>query len=180
MSRWVHFFSRRECMMEDLDQETNPRRVFDERKLRELAANVKDHGVLQRVLVRPHPGGDDGLFELVVGALRYRASKLAEKPSIPARIVNLTDSAALEVQIIENLHRADVHELGEAFGNNALMEQNPDLYTVEVIGTKVGKPPCRRTESSAALQAGAAVRHTAYSRESTYRRARSSPSASLG
>jgi len=97
--------------------------------------------VLQPVLVRPHPAGDDGLFELVVGARRYRASKLAEKPSIPARIVNLSDSAALEVQIIENLHRADVHELDEAFGYKALMEQNPDLYTVEVIGTKVGKSP---------------------------------------
>jgi ParB family transcriptional regulator, chromosome partitioning protein len=124
-----------------VESKTNPRRVFDERKLRELAANVKDHGVLQPILVRPHPEGDDGLFELVVGARRYRASKLAERPSIPARIVNLTDSAALELQIIENLHRADVHELDEAFGYKALMEQNPDLYTVEVIGTKVGKSP---------------------------------------
>ncbi len=124
-----------------VESKTNPRRVFDELKLRELAANVKDHGVLQPVLVRPHPAGDDGLFELVVGARRYRASKLAEKPSIPARIVNLSDSAALELQIIENLHRADVHELDEAFGYKALMEQNPDLYTVEVIGTKVGKSP---------------------------------------
>jgi ParB family transcriptional regulator, chromosome partitioning protein len=95
--------------------------------------------VLQPVLVRPHPAGDDGLFELVVGARRYRASKLAEKPSIPARIVNLSE--ALELQIIENLHRADVHELDEAFGYKALMEQNPDLYTVEVIRTKVGKSP---------------------------------------
>ena len=77
----------------------------------------------------------------MVGARRYRASKLAEKPSIPARIVNLSDSAALELQIIENLHRADVHELDEAFGYKALMEKNPDLYTVEVIGTKVGKSP---------------------------------------
>ena len=124
-----------------VESKTNPRRVFDDLKLRELAANVKDHGVLQPVLVRPHPAGDDGLFELVVGARRYRASKLAEKPSIPARIVNLSDSAALELQIIENLHRADVHELDEAFGYKALMEQNPDLYTVEVIGTKVGKSP---------------------------------------
>ena len=49
-----------------VESKTNPRRVFDERKLRELAANVKDHGVLQPVLVRPHPAGDDGLFELVV------------------------------------------------------------------------------------------------------------------
>ena len=122
-----------------VESKTNPRRVFDDLKLRELAANVKDHGVLQPVLVRPHPAGGDGLFELVVGSRRYRASKLAEKPSIPARIVNLSDSAALELQIIENLHRADVHELDEAFGYKALMEQNPDLYTVEVIGTKVGK-----------------------------------------
>ncbi|MGA2073727.1 MAG: ParB N-terminal domain-containing protein [Terriglobia bacterium] len=50
----------------------------------------------------------------MVGARRYRASKLAEKPYIPARIVNLGDSEALELQIIENLHRTDVHELDEA------------------------------------------------------------------
>ena len=54
-----------------VESKTNPRRVFDELKLRELAANVKDHGVLQPVLVRPHPASDDGLFELVVGARRH-------------------------------------------------------------------------------------------------------------
>jgi ParB family chromosome partitioning protein len=122
-----------------VESKTNPRRQFAD--LNELAANIKAHGVLQPVLVRPHPAGDDGLYELVVGARRYRASKLAEKPSIPVRIVNLSDSEALELQIIENLHRADIHELDEAFGYKALMEQNPDLYTVEVIGAKVGKSP---------------------------------------
>jgi len=124
-----------------VESKTNPRKVFDSGKLQELAANIRDHGVLQPVLVRPHPVSDDGLYELVVGARRYRASKLAEKPSIPARIVKLSDTESLELQIIENLHRADVHELDEAFGYKALMEQNPDQYTVEVIGAKVGKSP---------------------------------------
>lgn len=83
------------------ESKTNPRRQFDEIKLAELAENIRQHGVLQPVLVRPLPGGDAGLYELVAGARRYRASKLAGRETIPATIRELTDTQCLELQLIE-------------------------------------------------------------------------------
>ena len=68
------------------ESRTNPRREFDETSLAELAANIQQHGVLQPVLVRPLPDAEPGRFELVAGARRYRASKLAGRESIPAKI----------------------------------------------------------------------------------------------
>lgn len=121
------------------ESRTNPRRQFDETKLAELAANIRQHGVLQPVLVRPIPGGEAGAFELVAGARRYRASKLAGRETIPASIRDLTDTECLELQLIENLQRADVHELDEARGYSALMQLQPDTYTVETLAEKVGR-----------------------------------------
>src|SRR5256885_6952267 len=60
------------------ESKTNPRRTFDETKLAELAGNIRQHGVLQPVLVRPLPGGEEGFFQLVAGARRTRVSKLTE------------------------------------------------------------------------------------------------------
>src|SRR5260370_36176772 len=71
---------------------TNPRRVFDETKLREFADNIRLHGVLQAILVRPAPDGADGMYELVAGARRFRASKLAAKSTSPATGRNISDS----------------------------------------------------------------------------------------
>ncbi len=68
------------------ESKTNPRSQYDEAKLAELAVNIKQHGVLQAVLVRPHPNGAPDTFELVVGSRRFRASKLARRESIPATI----------------------------------------------------------------------------------------------
>jgi ParB family chromosome partitioning protein len=121
------------------ESKTNPRRSFDETKLAELADNIRQHGVLQPVLVRPLPGGEDGFFELVAGARRYRASKLAGRETIPATVRELTDTQCLELQLIENLQRADVHELDEARGYAALMHLQPDTYTVEILAAKIGR-----------------------------------------
>src|SRR5258708_2199544 len=115
------------------ESKTNPRRSFDETKLAELAANIRQHGVLQPILVRPSPNGEDGFFELVAGARRYRASKLARRETIPATIRELTDTQCLELQLVENLQRADVHELDEARGYAALMQLQPDTYTVRAV-----------------------------------------------
>ncbi|MBI1748225.1 MAG: ParB/RepB/Spo0J family partition protein [Acidobacteria bacterium] len=117
----------------------NPRRFFDEAKLQELADNIKVHGVLQPVLVRPLPGGPEGTCELVAGARRFRASKLAGKQTIPATVRELNDAECREIQLIENLQRADIHELDEALGYRALRDLNPELYTVETIATQIGK-----------------------------------------
>ena len=121
------------------ESKTNPRRQFDEAKLAELAGNIRQHGVLQPVLVRPLPNGEPDQFELVAGARRYRASSLAGRETIPASIRELTDTQCLELQLIENLQRADVHELDEARGYAALMQLQPDTYTVETLAEKIGR-----------------------------------------
>jgi ParB family transcriptional regulator, chromosome partitioning protein len=121
------------------ESKTNPRRTFDEVKLAELAGNIRQHGVLQPVLVRPLPDGEDGFFELVAGARRYRASRMAERETIPATVRELTDTECLELQLIENLQRADVHELDEARGYASLMQLQPDTYTVETLAEKIGR-----------------------------------------
>ena len=69
----------------------------------------------------------------MAGARRYRASKLAGRETIPASVRELTDTQCLELQLIENLQRADVHELDEARGYAALMQLQPDTYTVRAV-----------------------------------------------
>jgi ParB family chromosome partitioning protein len=123
------------------ESKTNPRRQFDETKLAELAENIRQHGVLQPILVRPLPEGAAGTYELVAGARRYRASKLARRESIPATVRELTDAQTLELQVIENVQRVDVHPLDEAQGYAALTELQPDTYTVESIASRVGRSP---------------------------------------
>ena len=76
---------------------TNPRRTLDEAKLQELAASIRHHGIIQPITVRPNSEG----FELIAGARRYRAAQLAELFSIPARIVEIDDTQALEWQLVE-------------------------------------------------------------------------------
>ncbi|MCI0623047.1 MAG: ParB/RepB/Spo0J family partition protein [Acidobacteria bacterium] len=121
------------------ESQSNPRRTFHEDKLRELAENIKVHGVLQPVVVRPLAAGREGAYELVAGARRFRASKLARKETIPATVRALTDAECREIQLIENLQRADIHELDEALAYRALRDLNPELYTVETIAAKIGR-----------------------------------------
>jgi ParB family chromosome partitioning protein len=92
---------------------TNPRRIFEDSALKELAESIRSQGVLSPLLVRPLT---DQTFEIVAGARRYRAAQIAEAPTVPVRIVNLTDAEALEAQLIENLQRRDVHPMEEAQG----------------------------------------------------------------
>src|SRR6266446_2585873 len=105
------------------------------------AENIRQHGVLQPILVRPLPEGDAGTYELVAGTRRFRASKIAKRDSIPATVRELTDAQALELQVIENVQRVDVHPLDEAQGYAALVELQPDTYTVESIASRVGRSP---------------------------------------
>jgi len=112
----------------------NPRRSFDEGSLNELADSIRSQGVLSPLLVRPKGHS----YEIVAGARRYRAAKLAGLDSVPVRIVELTDAQALETGIVENLQRHDVHPLDEATGYVSLMHLD---YTVEQIAAKCGKPP---------------------------------------
>jgi ParB-like nuclease domain len=76
---------------------TNPRRIFEDAALKELAESIRSQGVLSPLLVRPLT---DKSFEIVAGARRYRAAQIAEAPTVPVRIVNLTDAEALEAQLM--------------------------------------------------------------------------------
>jgi ParB family chromosome partitioning protein len=117
---------------------TNPRRIFEDSALKELAESIRSQGVLSPLLVRPLT---DQSFEIVAGARRYRAAQMAEAPTVPVRIVNLTDAEALEAQLIENLQRRDVHPLEEAQGFKALLNLEEPKYSIEQIAAKVGKSP---------------------------------------
>lgn len=122
---------------------TNPRKHFDQAALAELAESIKTSGVHQPVTVRPLPGdrvletGRAVQFELVAGERRLRASVLAGVPTIPALVRDLTDDQVLELQIVENLQRADLSELEEAEGYEALMQHN--RISAEQVGAKIGK-----------------------------------------
>jgi ParB/RepB/Spo0J family partition protein len=113
----------------------NPRKYFDTVKLHELADSIREHGVVEPILVRPK--GDR--FEIVFGARRFRASKLGEQTTIPAIVRVMEDVDALETTVIENLQRADVHPLEEAEGYEQLLAQKDRKYTVDDLAAKVGK-----------------------------------------
>ena len=112
---------------------TNPRRTFDESKLRELAESIRANGLIQPITVRPNSQG----FEIVAGARRYRAAQLAELFSVPARIVEIDDATALEWAITENALREDVHPYEEAQGYQRLLDMPG--YDVATLVEKTGK-----------------------------------------
>src|ERR1700681_1590915 len=92
-----------------IESSTNPRKVFDEERLEDLAGSIRSKGVLSPRLVRRV----NGHFEIVTGARRYRAAQRAGLDEIPVRLGAFTDEEALEIQIIENIQRADVHPFEE-------------------------------------------------------------------
>jgi len=130
---------------------SNPRKHFDDAYIAELADSIKSHGLIQPITVRPLPldamfeynkrrkDGDDGAprYELVVGECRWRAAKLAGLTDIPAFWRELDDKQVLEIQVIENLQRRDVHEIEEAEGYQALIARHG--YTADQIAAKIGK-----------------------------------------
>ena len=117
---------------------TNPRKIFDDAALADLAASITKHGVAQPILLRPtHIDAGVTFFEVVAGERRFRASKLAGKTTVPAIVRNLSDAEALEIQVIENLQRQDLHPLEEAEGFEVLMRENG--YTAEAMAEKTGK-----------------------------------------
>jgi ParB family chromosome partitioning protein len=120
------------------ESKTNPRRIFEDTALKELADSIRSQGILSPLLVRPL---NERSFEIVAGARRYRAAQLAEVESVPVRIVNLTDAEALEAQLIENLQRRDVHPLEEAQGFRALLNLEEPKYSIEQIAARTGKTP---------------------------------------
>ena len=115
-----------------LPNPAQPRLSYEEESLVELADSIREHGVLQPILVRPV----GSQFELIAGERRWRASRMAQRDSIPAIVVEFDDETALEVSIIENLQREDVSPLEEA----AMFRKMTDLgYTLRQLAQKIGK-----------------------------------------
>jgi len=111
-----------------------PRLAFDETSLQELAASIREHGVLQPILVRPLDGGD---YQLIAGERRLRASKAAGLDTIPALVEEIDDDTALEISIIENLQREDLSPLDEAAMYDRMVRDHG--YSVRRLAQKLGK-----------------------------------------
>ena len=111
-----------------------PRKDFDEKALSELADSIREHGVLQPLLVRPLK---DGRYQLIAGERRWRASRMAGLTEVPVIVRDLDDQAAMELALIENLQRTDLNIMEEAAGYRELMERYG--MTQEVVAKRVGK-----------------------------------------
>jgi len=112
-----------------------PRMNFDEAALADLASSIREHGVLQPILVRPM--GEPQRYQLVAGERRWRAAKAAELEVIPALIEQLDDETALEIGIIENLQREDLSPLEEAMIYDRMTHEHG--YSVRRLAQKIGK-----------------------------------------
>jgi ParB family transcriptional regulator, chromosome partitioning protein len=111
-----------------------PRMIFDADALRELSASIREHGVLQPILVRPLGANR---YQLVAGERRWRASREAGLETIPALVEELDDETALEIAIIENLQREDLSPLEEATMYDRMIRDHG--YSIRKLADKLGK-----------------------------------------
>jgi ParB/RepB/Spo0J family partition protein len=111
-----------------------PRLAMDQAALDELAASIREHGVLQPILVRPI---GPTTYQLIAGERRWRASKLAGLDTIPALIEEIDDDTALEISIIENLQREDLSPLDEAAMYDRMVTDHG--YSIRKLADKLGK-----------------------------------------
>ncbi|BCH52760.1 ParB/RepB/Spo0J family partition protein [Agrobacterium vitis] len=112
----------------------NPRRYFDETVLQELAGSIRQHGIVQPVVVRTI---GTGRYEIIAGERRWRAAQLAGLVEIPVIVRDVDDRTALELAIVENVQRADLNPLEEAMGYEQLIAEHG--YTQNDLGEIIGK-----------------------------------------
>lgn len=113
---------------------TQPRKEFDEEALNQLAESIKQHGLIQPILVRPILGGG---YQIVAGERRYRACQLAGITEVPVSIRELTEKETMELALIENLQRENLNPLEEALGYRSLMDEYG--LSQEEVSQVVGK-----------------------------------------
>jgi len=113
-----------------------PRQHFDEEALDDLAKSLEAHGVLQPLIIRPHPDVPNE-FEIVAGERRWRAAQRAQLHEVPVILRDLTDADALELALIENIQRSDLSAIDEAQAYNRLIEEFG--HTQEALARGVGK-----------------------------------------
>lgn len=114
-------------------RQEQPRRNFDQESLQELAESLKEHGVLQPVLVREK----DDLYEIIAGERRWRAARIAGLTTVPAVVRKLDDLQVAEISLIENLQREDLTPVEEAQAYRLMMDRFH--YTQENLSQKIGK-----------------------------------------
>ena len=113
-----------------------PRRLFDNESINELAASIKSKGLVQPILVRPSEK-NPGDYEIIAGERRWRAAQIAQLHEMSAVIKNLNDTESLEIAIIENVQRSDLTVIEEATGYKKLIESYG--HTQEQLSEIVGK-----------------------------------------
>ena len=113
----------------------NPRRSFAAAELEELAASLRERGIIQPIVVRSLRGVPDG-YEIIAGERRWRAAQRAGLHEVPVVVIEATDAEALQLAIIENVQRADLNPLEEAEGYRALMEEfhNSQEEIAKIVG----------------------------------------------
>jgi ParB family chromosome partitioning protein len=114
----------------------NPRRIYSEEEIGELAASIREKGILQPILVRTVPNTPDA-YEIVAGERRWRAAQGAGLHDVPILLMEISDREALEIAIVENVQRTDLNPLEEAAGYESLIQQY--RYTPVDIARVVGK-----------------------------------------
>jgi ParB family chromosome partitioning protein len=129
-----------------------PRKTFDEEKLRELAESIRTQGLIQPILVR-REGAD---YRLIAGERRWRAAQLAALEAIPALIREVSDAEAFELALVENLQRTDLNPLEEAEGYRRLIEEFG--LTQEQVGERVGRERASVANALRLLQLPAGVK----------------------
>jgi ParB family chromosome partitioning protein len=112
----------------------NPRRTFDPADLEDLSKSIRQHGIVQPIMVRR--AGDDR-YEIIAGERRWRAAQMAGLVEIPVIVRDVDDRTALEIAIVENVQRADLNALEEAQGYEQLIAQYD--YTQNDLGEVIGK-----------------------------------------
>jgi ParB family chromosome partitioning protein len=130
-----------------------PRTHFDEQELEELAQSIREHGVLQPVLVSQQA---DGTFQLITGERRWRAVQLAGFATVPAMVKEATPRSSLELALVENIQRRDLNPLEEAHAFRALMDEHG--LTQEQLGQRIGKSRVSITNTLRLLHLPEAVR----------------------
>jgi ParB family transcriptional regulator, chromosome partitioning protein len=100
----------------------NPRRLFAEAELDELAASIRERGIIQPILVRTARSGPDN-YEIIAGERRWRAAQRAGAHDVPIVLLEVSDREALELAIVENVQRTDLNPLEEAMGYQALTDE---------------------------------------------------------
>ena len=132
----------------------NPRREFRREELEELATSLRQHGMVQPLVVRPAGGGRER-YEIIAGERRWRAAQIAGLHDVPVSVLDVSDREALELAIVENVQRADLNAIEEAQGYQALIAEFG--YTQADLGEIIGKSRVHVTNTLRLLKLPAPV-----------------------